>query len=361
MARAAGWSWLPCDLLNQVADNLLATGDVDCYLNLRAVCHNWRDAIAAPCGHDDPRFLPRGWVMLDSDARNARGLFLNVDTGRLLLKDLPSLRDCAFVATDDNGLLILHGPTPSKNFSALNPFTSASISFPRQYPAFALHDLVVAAGTSPKVMLHIFQDQERATLLDLNSEFTNQWSFPAGPALEFFDSVVSCQGCVYATDRNGTIAELDCHRGITTIVDGGWQEAWRWRPSFLVDNSGELLVVHVPRLRNTTMHVFSIDLENKVPRVKKTIGNRAIFLGNRSLSIHVGNLPTIEANCIYYIGAVFDAKKQRGVYMHCLDDGTEKLVEPFDTAPSLPLSLTRILMNYANYSGMTGLANNVGA
>jgi hypothetical protein len=204
MARAAGWSWLPCDLLNQVADNLLATGDVDCYLNLRAVCHNWRDAIAAPCGHDDPRFLPRGWVMLDSDARNARGLFLNVDTGRLLLKDLPSLRDCAFVATDDNGLLILHGPTPSKNFSALNPFTSASISFPQQYPAFALHDLVVAAGTSPKVMLHIFQDQERATLLDLNSEFTNQWSFPAGPALEFFDSVVSCQGCVYNTPQTGT-------------------------------------------------------------------------------------------------------------------------------------------------------------
>jgi hypothetical protein len=94
------------------------------------------------------------------------------------------------------------------------------------------------------------------------------------------------------------------------------------------------------------MHVFSIDLENKVPRVKKSIGNRAIFLGNRSLSIHVGNLSTIKANCIYYIGAVFDAKKQRGIYMHCLDDGTEKLIEPFDTMHHVmvrPLSLTRIL------------------
>jgi hypothetical protein len=66
--------------------------------------------------------------------------------------------------------------------------------------------------------------------------------------LEFFAYVVSCHGRVYAMDRNGTIAVLDGHRGIATIVAGGWQEARRWRPSFLMDNSGELLVQHVPRL-----------------------------------------------------------------------------------------------------------------
>jgi hypothetical protein len=96
------------------------------------------------------------------------------------------------------------------------------------------------------VITDIFQECE--TFLDLKSKFTNLWIFMSTPDLEFFAYVVSCHGRVYAMDRNGTIAALDGHWGIATIVAGGWKEAWRWRPSFLMDNSGELLVLHVPRL-----------------------------------------------------------------------------------------------------------------
>jgi hypothetical protein len=68
--------------------------------------------------------------MLDLNAGSARGLFLDVNTDRLVWKDMPALRDYAFVAADDDGNLILHGLTGSKNFSSLNTFMGASISSP---------------------------------------------------------------------------------------------------------------------------------------------------------------------------------------------------------------------------------------
>jgi hypothetical protein len=128
---AADWSSLPSELLGLVADALLATGDVDFHVSLRAVCHHWRDATADPRG-PDPRFLPRRWVMLGWPAaseRDFRRLFLNVDTGRFVWKDMPVLRDHACVATDNDGLLLLQGPTDYNNFSALNPFTGAWIRY----------------------------------------------------------------------------------------------------------------------------------------------------------------------------------------------------------------------------------------
>jgi hypothetical protein len=150
MAMVAGWSSIPSDLLNRVADGLLATGDVDCYVSLRAVCHHWRHATAAPSG-TDRRFLPLRWVMLGFDAGNFHGFFLNVDTGRLLWKDLPALRDYAYITKDNDGLLILQGTKNSTdNFSALNPFTGVSISFPLRYPACGR---AFAAGSSPEVTL----------------------------------------------------------------------------------------------------------------------------------------------------------------------------------------------------------------
>jgi hypothetical protein len=298
MAMVAGWSSIPSDLLNRVADGLLATGDVDCYVSLRAVCHHWRHATAAPSG-TDRRFLPLRWVMLGFDAGNFHGFFLNVDTGRLLWKDLPALRDYAYITKDNDGLLILQGTKNSTdNFSALNPFTGVSISFPLRYPACGR---AFAAGSSPEVTLQIFQDQQRFTRVDLNSQFANQYIFWAKPAsLESFASVASFQGRVYAMDRNGTIVSLDGQQGITTVIPpDGWQEARGWRPSFLVDNSGELLIIHVPWLGDS-MQVFRVDLENQVVRRINGIGNRAIFLGNRSLSTYADSLPTVEANCIYY-------------------------------------------------------------
>jgi hypothetical protein len=90
----------------------------------------------------------------------------------------------------------------------------------------------------------------------------------------------------------------------------------------------------------------------------KSVGNRAIFLGTRSLSVDTDNLPAIEANCIYYDGASFELQ-QHGVYVHRLEDGShEKLYEPTDDialpVPVIsgqrqvrPLSLQHVIMDYA--------------
>lgn len=60
-----GWSSLPVDLVNRVADCLLATNDLDYYMDLRAVCHGWRSSTADPKNsHDDPRYRPDRWIML---------------------------------------------------------------------------------------------------------------------------------------------------------------------------------------------------------------------------------------------------------------------------------------------------------
>jgi hypothetical protein len=58
---AGGWSLLPSDLINGIADRLLATNDIDYYMDLRAVCSNWRSTTADPKNTLDVRFRPRCW------------------------------------------------------------------------------------------------------------------------------------------------------------------------------------------------------------------------------------------------------------------------------------------------------------
>ena len=51
------------DLVNCVTDCLLATNDLDYYMDRRGVCHNWRSVTADPSSN--PRFHPARWIMLD--------------------------------------------------------------------------------------------------------------------------------------------------------------------------------------------------------------------------------------------------------------------------------------------------------
>ena len=45
---AQGWSSLPADLVNRVADCFLATNDLAYYADLRAACHHWRSVTVDP-------------------------------------------------------------------------------------------------------------------------------------------------------------------------------------------------------------------------------------------------------------------------------------------------------------------------
>ncbi|KAM0898932.1 hypothetical protein ACQ4PT_021615 [Festuca glaucescens] len=342
MPMAADWSSLPSELLGLVTDALLATDDVDCYVSLRAVCHHWRDTTTDPQG-PDPRFLPRRWVMLGwpaASAGDSRRLFLNVDTGLFVWKDMPMLRDHACVATDNDGLLVLQGPTDYNNFSALNPFTGAWIYFP------------------PISSVRPQRTRGRRRLVADGDAIQLQQKLHS-TALDSFASVVCCQGRVYAMDRKGTVVFLEDRWKITTIVTGDWQEDWH--PAFLMDNAGELLVVRALTFWDI-VQVFRVDLENKAVHMINSIRNRAIFLGNRSLSVDASNLPAIEANFIYYIGGA-------GLYeLHVYrlePSGHEEPSKRIDIvlpAPIAvwyhqhqvsPLSLSRLIMGYATYGSLT--------
>lgn len=87
----ADWSSLPADLINRVADCLLADNDLDYYMDFRAVCSSWRSGTTDPRGPDAPRFRPLNWVLLDEASRTDSRLFVNAVTGRFLRRELPEL------------------------------------------------------------------------------------------------------------------------------------------------------------------------------------------------------------------------------------------------------------------------------
>ncbi|KAJ1287206.1 hypothetical protein BS78_03G413200 [Paspalum vaginatum] len=154
MAQQKGcWSSLPADLVNRVADCLLATSDLDCYTDLRAVCRHWRSSTADPTRGNQqhgPRFRPRHWVLLNEhevSSRKSDGacLFVNAATGRFLRRTLPALllRDHLFLVTTTAGGLLV-----------LNPFTGSLIRFAAPLPITPVTCFTAdVVGSSPTLFL----------------------------------------------------------------------------------------------------------------------------------------------------------------------------------------------------------------
>jgi hypothetical protein len=90
LSAMADWSLLPSYLVKRIADRILATDDLDYYMDLRAVCRGWRSSTADPKSWPlDTRFRPRQWAMLDEVHQSDARLFVNAGTGRFVRRDLP--------------------------------------------------------------------------------------------------------------------------------------------------------------------------------------------------------------------------------------------------------------------------------
>ena len=95
MTPTVYWSSLVYKLIRRVMDTFLRTNDIDYYMNLHAICHDWHNST------DDPRtmpldrcFRPIRWVLLEAPDIDGNGIsrhctFINIDTGRFLAKELP--------------------------------------------------------------------------------------------------------------------------------------------------------------------------------------------------------------------------------------------------------------------------------
>lgn len=355
------WASLPSDLVRRVADLFLATSDVDYYMSLRAVCHNWRAATDDPCGgpDPDPRFSPRGWVLVAGEDRSGhRCLFLHADTGRFLWKDQPMLRRYSCVASAEDGHLVLEPASRNSRICLLNPITGRLVLFPVTTAQFLGDNesglghgrrRMIAACSSPMVLYSLL-DSSSGGCIDptWDAVFNREALFNARPALGMFAAMVPFKGRAYAVNNNGSVAvvehncRLDEKPELTTVVRSGlnWTHDCR---AFLVDNAGEMLLV---RLLASEVQVFRVGVENGVLEQIKSIGNRAIFLGGqRCLSVDACNLPTIERNCIYYSGTGIDGTS----WVHSLNDGSRMELSKFfprEVGADCPKTLARVLMEY---------------
>ena len=303
------WSLLPGDIVTNIGGCLLATGDVDYYVDMRAACRNWRASMDDPKDKPaDTRFLMQQWVMLDEELPRGRNtaafgrLFLNTVTGRFVRKELSGLADYYFVIST-GGLLVLATRSSPHTVLVVNPLTASCIKFKASIPDFGLHTIahLHLAGSAPTLVLE---------------HQTYQMAYCAKPDDEHFTEV--------------KYNDLDKAHNIWGIKDDMIDDllssiiaarSWDKYPCFyFLESTGEMLFVVGRKQPGRGMEVFKVNIEQKLIEPITSIGSRALFLGDRSVSVDVDKLPSIDGNCIFYYGG--HNGEPDGIYMY--DLGSEK-------------------------------------
>ncbi|KAG0541101.1 hypothetical protein BDA96_03G467100 [Sorghum bicolor] len=334
---AQGWSSLPRDLVNRVADCLLATNDLDYYMDLRGVCHNWRFATADPSSNPH-RFHPTRWIMLDelesstspsygnwkmmppshflaqdedehgsssyADAgffsrctnmfASSDGVrhFVNADTGRFLRRKLPLLlRDYHFVSSTTGGFLVLADSADPHAVRVLNPFTGALVHFKAPAPPEkSMTASVVVVGDQLTLVLAAIRNPDGCSI------------YLADPGSEEFVVETTMPWAVISTsDSEAAFGLLDpamrscvlplLHRGLAAELGPGEMvrvDSWSW--SLLQHQQG----VRVFRLLDSAGRPA---MEHQ--RQVTSIGGRALFVGTRRcFSVDAARFPSVEPDCV---------------------------------------------------------------
>ncbi|XP_073357025.1 uncharacterized protein [Aegilops tauschii subsp. strangulata] len=125
----ADWPSLPPELIRRIADCILDTNDLDCYVDFRAVCPTWRSATDDPKNSSELRFRPHRWIIIDEVFESHSRLLVNTVSGLVVRKDLPLLGSYFVVATTHGGFFVLGKKEPPHAAVVLNPFTGHMIRF----------------------------------------------------------------------------------------------------------------------------------------------------------------------------------------------------------------------------------------
>ncbi|WVZ78800.1 hypothetical protein U9M48_026451 [Paspalum notatum var. saurae] len=327
MATASGpcWSSLPSDLVNLVAGCFVDSADIDCYMDLRAVCRNWRAATADPRNTLDPCFRPRNWVMLqDQDKYDVGRLMVNTATGRFLRKKIPMLDGYCVVCCTADGLLVLADWGARHLACVLNPLTGYMVRFkaPMRDGVFAAAVSTGGGSSPPTLLLYCYcNDDGRRKLYRATPDsesFTRykKYTYPlAKKAVVGCFSVERCEG----GDSLPAFLPAPVANKITDLMApfaaaDAEPDAESPNRCFMVESAGETLVVF--KLGNR-VEVFKMCGDGTALEPVNSIGNRSIFLGGcfRCLSLDADNFPSIEPNCIYSVDGlgspsiqVFDLK-----------------------------------------------------
>jgi hypothetical protein len=109
---------------------------------------------------------------------------------------------------------------------------------------------------------------------------------------------------------------------VTGLSDYVWLGQGSANRCFLVKSAAQLLFVIM--LQHHQFKVFNITTYGDEPEPLKNIGDHAIFVGNRRcVSVNTDKLPSVVANCIYYVKCTNSSMK---IYKYDLEDEVEEMV-----------------------------------
>ncbi|XP_021319840.1 uncharacterized protein LOC8056749 [Sorghum bicolor] len=290
-------SSLPDDLVRQIASLLLA-GDLQDYVRFRAVCASWRFGTASPRGRGvvDPRFHPRRWMMLPEGGGLHPGhpklhgyvRFFNLDTGAFVRVHIPLFQDHCVLDSMD-GLLVLQRDHDTA-VRVLHPFTGDIVDLPplSTIPP-QVQELVVGCPKQKKLPI-IRRISAAATFADdgvvtVMLAMTNlyrvafatsqdrQWTVPTWWH-GISQPLLSSQGKIYvACEKTDNKTAKQCDSEVLVI---GHTDVFRSR-----------MVVY--KLADLIMEMY-------IPLI--SIGDKAIFIKERALSVSAKALPTVTGDTI---------------------------------------------------------------
>ncbi|KAM0907526.1 hypothetical protein ACQ4PT_016046 [Festuca glaucescens] len=288
------------------------------------------------------RFRPRNWIMLDEEPDDDDNihLFINVVTGRVIHQSVPMLRNHVLVASSD-GLLVLADTKYPHAGGILNPFTGWFLRFTAAIPrVHRVRAAVAGSDDNTLLVFSFFHDpyDDAVSCAHPTASELLPVAFPhaAGPLLFSQPaSMVTYQGHVYVADREGPIVKLVFRDAlITNTVSSPEFAGGRRGRAFLVVSGGELLLVW----RQRAVEVFRVDVGRRSLEPLRSIGRRALFLGDRCLSVDASKLPSVDGNCVYLVNG-----SGKGVWRYDLGDGSETMISSFRDRP---FGMVQALLSY---------------
>ncbi|OEL38192.1 hypothetical protein BAE44_0000789, partial [Dichanthelium oligosanthes] len=101
---------------------------------------------------------------------------------------------------------------------------------------------------------------------------------------------------------------------------------------------GPVEMLQVRRSPQQFVSLFRMSSPGRKMEMVDSIGGRALFLGNRFISIHADSFPYINANCIYYM-------HEEHIYMYDLAHDVEERIAEFNIY-IYPPSIIQLLVGY---------------
>lgn len=88
-----------------------------------------------------------------------------------------------------------------------------------------------------------------------------------------------------------------------------------------MESAGEMLLI---RYISQGMEVFKLDTARNVLEPTRCIGSRALFLGDRCLSVDTDKFPSIDDNCIFFTD--YDQREIGTIYMYNLTEEKKEMI-----------------------------------